>query len=85
MPVATKLHLTFSTTAGDLEDDFPLNQPLKAVKREVMARLKLDVSKADEFVVVFQGNPLDEAKNLGELNLPDNAVLTIERRELVKI
>jgi len=85
MSVATKVHVTFSTTAGDLEDDFPPNQPLHALKREVMARLKLDVSKADEFVVVLQGNPLDETKTLGELNIPDNAVLTIERRELIKI
>ena len=85
MSVATKVHVTFSTTAGDLEDGFPANQPLHALKREVMARLKLDLSKADEFVVVFQGNPLDETKTLGELNIPDNAVLTIERRELIKI
>jgi hypothetical protein len=84
MTVATKVRVTFSTTAGDLEDDFPANQPLHALKGEVMARLKLDVSKADEFVVVLQGNPLDE-KTLGELNIPDNAVLTIERRELIKI
>lgn len=85
MSVATKVHLTFSTTAGDLEDDFPLHQPLGATKRQVMGRLKLDEGKADELVVVFQGNVLDETKSLGELNLPDNAVLTIERRELVKI
>lgn len=85
MSVATKVHVTFSTTAGDLEDDFPANEPLHALKRQVMARLKLDVSKADEFVVVFQGNPLDESKTLADLNVPDNAVLTIERRELVKI
>ena len=46
-----KISLTFSTTAGDLKEDFPTNQPLHATKREVMARLKLDPSKADEFIV----------------------------------
>jgi len=81
----THIHLTFSTTAGDLERDFPLNQPLKAVKTRVMARLKLDPSKADDFIVVLEGNPLDESKTLAELGVPENSVLVIERRELVKI
>lgn len=80
-----KIHLTFSTTAGDLEDDFPVNQPLHAVKREVMARLKLDPSKADEYVVALNGNVLDETKKLGELDIPDDAVLILERKEVVKI
>lgn len=80
-----KIHLTISTTAGDLEDDFPKNQPLQALKRQVMGRLKLDPSQADQFVVVLEGNPLDESKTLEQLGLPDNAVLTLERREVVKI
>ena len=80
-----KVHLIFSTTAGDLEDDFPPNQPLGALKREVMGRLQLDPSQADQFIVTLEGNPLDEDKTLGELGLVDNAVLLIERREVVKI
>lgn len=80
-----RIKITFSTTAGDLEDDFPLNQPLDAMKREVMAKLKLDPSQADKFVVVFNGNPLDEAKTLAELAVAAGSVLTIERREVVKI
>lgn len=80
-----RIRITFSTTAGDLEDDFPVNQPLHALKREVMARLKLDPSQADQFVVVFNGNPLDEAKTLAELGIAAGSVLTIERREVVKI
>lgn len=80
-----KIHLIFSTTAGDLEEDFPLNQSLHALKREVMARLKLDPSKADEFVVTLNGNTLDEGKTLRELSIPEGSVLIIERREVVKI
>lgn len=80
-----RIRITFSTTAGDLEGDFPINQPLHALKREVMARLKLDPSQADQFVVVFNGSPLDEAKTLAELGISAGSVLTIERREVVKI
>lgn len=80
-----KIHLVFSTTAGDFEDDFPLNQPLHAVKTRVMAKLGLDVSQQDDFIVTFEGNPLDESKKLGELGLEDGAILFIERKEVVKI
>lgn len=85
MSTENKLHLTFTTNAGDLEDDFPLNQPLHALKREIMGRLKLDPSTAGDFIVVLDGNELDENKTLGDLNIPVGAVLLIERRELVKI
>lgn len=77
--------LTFSSTAGDLEDEFPSNQPLGATKKAVMGRLNLDPSQADEFIVVKDGNPLDESKTLKELNLSSGDVLTIERKEVVKI
>ena len=80
-----KVHLIFSTTAGDLEDDFPANQPLHALKREVMGRLHLDPSQADQFMVTVEGNPLDESKTLAELGLQEGAILLIERREAVKI
>lgn len=80
-----KIKLIFATTAGDFEDEFPLNQPLKAVKTRVMAQLKLDPSTADDFVVTFNGTPLDESKKLGELGLSDCTILTIERRQVVKI
>lgn len=85
MVTEMKIKLTFSTTAGDLEDDFPVNQPLHAVKRQVMARLKLDVSQADQYVVTLGGNVLDEKRSLGDLTIPAEAVLVIERREVVKI
>ena len=80
-----KVHLVFSTTAGDLEDDFPVNQPLHALKREVMGRLQLDPSQAEQFIITLEGNPLDETKTLAELGIQDNSVLLIERREVVKI
>jgi hypothetical protein len=79
------IHLTFSTTAGDLEDDFPTNQPLHAIKRRVMGKLHLDPSKADEYVVTFNGNVLDENKTFNDLNVPDNSVLILERKEVIKI
>ena len=80
-----KIHLIFSTTAGDLEDDFPTNQPLDAVKKRVMAKLGLDVSQEDDFIVTLDGNALDESKKLEELGIEDGAVLMIERKEVVKI
>jgi hypothetical protein len=85
MTTETKIWITFSTTGGDLEDEFPSNQPLHALKREIMGRLKLDPSQADQFVVTLEGNALDETKKLGDLGIPSNAVLVIERREVVKI
>lgn len=80
-----KIHITISTTAGDLEEDFPVNQPLHALKREAMARLKLDPSQADAFMITLDGTTLDESKTLAELGIQPNAVLLIERREVVKI
>lgn len=79
------IKLTFATTAGDLEDQFPLNQPLHAVKQRVMAELKLDPSQASEFCVTFDGNPLDEQSKLADLGLQECAILTIERCEVTKI
>ncbi len=65
------IKLTFATTAGDLEDVFPANQPLHAIKSEVMGRLKLDPSQADQFVITLEGNTLDEQMTLGQLGLTD--------------
>ena len=80
-----KITLTIATTAGDVSAEFPANQPLQAIKRQVMAQLKLDPSQADQFVFTFNGDTLDERKSPRELNLADGAVLTLERREVVKI
>ncbi len=80
-----RIRIIWSTTAGDLEADFPVNQPLKALKREVMARLKLDPSQAEQFVVTREGNILDESRTLEQLGIQPGAILVIERREVVKI
>ena len=80
-----RITLIISTTAGDLEDDFPANQPLMALKKEAMARLKLDVSQADEFVLVLDGEVLDESKSARDLGIESGSVLTLERKEVVKI
>ena len=80
-----KIRLIISTTAGDLEDDFPVNQPLMALKKQVMARLKLDPSQADQFVLVLDGQALDESQSPADLGLAPGSVLTLERKEVVKI
>jgi TUG ubiquitin-like protein len=80
-----KVKITISTTAGDLTDEFPANQPLHALKREVMAKLKLDPSTAEQFVLTLNGTALDESQTLGSLNVPANSVLVLERKEVVKI
>jgi hypothetical protein len=80
-----RIHLTFSTTAGDLEDDFPANQSLHAVKHMVMGRLRLDPGQADQYVVTLNGTPLDEGKTLADLGLTDGAEMVIERRDVTKI
>ena len=62
-----------------------VDQKLGDVKRVAMTKLKLDACQADEFVVTLIGNVLDENKTLAELDLADCLVLTIERKEVVKI
>lgn len=80
-----KILLTFATTAGDVTKEFPLNQPLHAVKRSVMAQAGLEADRADEFIVTQDGLELDEQRTLGELGLADGTILMIEPRALVKI
>ena len=80
-----KVDLIFTSNAGDFEDVFQTDLLLSTVKAEVMVKLKLDQSKSDEYLVTFQGNPLDESKKLSELKLTDGALLVIERKEVTKI
>lgn len=79
------ISITISTSAGDLTEDFPANQPLNAIKHEVMGRLKLDPSQADKFVLVRDGQPLDESQSLSQLDIPAGTLLVLERKEVVKI
>lgn len=80
-----KIKLSFASSAGDYEEEFPVNQPLKAVEKQVLAQLGLDPSKADDFVITLDGEVLDETKSLQELGLEDCTLLAVERREVTKI
>ena len=80
-----KVDLIFTSNAGDIEDTFETDRVVSSVKAEVMIKLKLDQSKLDEYLVTFDGNPLDESKKLSELKLTDGTVLVIERKEVTKI
>ena len=80
-----KVDLIFTSNAGDFEDTFETDRLLSSVKAEVMVKLKLDQSKSDEYLVTFDGNPLDESKKLSEFKLSDGTVLVIERTEVTKI
>ncbi|RXG87362.1 hypothetical protein [Bradyrhizobium zhanjiangense] len=84
-PEDKKVELEFVTTAGDVKDSFPPNEPLKTVKLQVMRRLGLDPSQADQFAVLRDGAELDDNKKLAELGLTDGTELFIERREVVKV
>lgn len=79
------INITFSTNAGDIEDDFPENQPLHSLKKEIMGKAKLDVSQSDEFNLTFNGEILDESQTLKELGIQDGAILVLERKEITKI
>ena len=80
-----KIKLIISTTAGDLEAEFPLNQPLHAIKKEAMGKLHLDPSTSADFVFSANGTTLDESKPLADLGLHDGEVLILERKEVVKV
>ena len=79
------VRLIIATTAGDVEESFPVNEHLHTVKHAIMKRLNLDPSKADDFVLAHDGDILDQGETLEQLRLADGAVLTLERREVVKI
>ena len=80
-----KIRLIISTTAGDLDEEFAVDQPLGAIEKIAMARLKLDPSQAEEFALVLDGQALDEERTLSELGIECDTILTLERREVVKI
>ena len=80
-----KLHLTISGANGDWENDFPPNQPIHAVKTTAMAHLHMDPSQADQFILTYNGQELNESSTLADYNLPDGATLILERGEVTKI
>lgn len=69
--------LTIQSTSGELTDQFGVKQPLHGLKREVMARLRIDPSQANSYRLVHVGNELDESKTLEDLGIPDGATLLL--------
>jgi hypothetical protein len=80
-----KLHLTISSANGDWENDFSPNQPIHAVKTTAMAHLHMDPSQADQFILTYNGQEMNESKSLADHNVPDGAMLILERRDVTKI
>jgi len=73
-----KVALTIVSSSGDIEDDFAANQKVKALKTSVMGRLEIDSSKAKQYQLVYDGNPLPENKSLADLGITDGAELVLE-------
>lgn len=72
------VHLVIVSSSGDLEDDFPVNQKIQALKTSVMGRLEIDPSKAKQYQLVHDGDPLPENKTPAELGIEDGAELVLE-------
>jgi hypothetical protein len=70
--------LVIVSSSGDIEDDFPANQKVQALKTSVMGRLEIDPSKAKQYQLVHDGDPLPENKTLAELGIDDGAELVLE-------
>ncbi len=73
------MKLTFNSATGELADDFPAERELAGLKLEVMERMKLDPSEAGQYIVACEGKTLDEAQTLGQLELPEDAMLILWR------
>jgi hypothetical protein len=71
--------ITFSTPQGAVEDDFQADQPLRTLKAEVLARLRLPASWVDQYVVALDDNTLDEAKTPADLGLSEGSTLVVWR------
>lgn len=70
--------LTIISSSGDLQDEFPENQKVSALKTSVMERLGIDASKAKQYQLVFDDDPLQGNKTLDELGIEDGAELVLE-------
>ena len=73
-----KLTLTIISSSGDIEDDFSAKQKVSALKKSVMDRLGINPSKAKQYQLVYDGDPLPGNKTLENLNIPDEAELVLE-------
>jgi hypothetical protein len=74
------IHLIIVTTGEDVEADFNVNEPVKAVKMRALAGLAPG-SKADEFRLEYNNEPLDEDQRLAfyveKFGLTDGSVLEL--------
>jgi hypothetical protein len=73
------MKLVFNSATGNVEDDFPADQSLDLLKRDVMTRLKLSPDEAGQYILACDGKTLDEAKTLGELEVAENSTLILWR------
>jgi hypothetical protein len=71
--------LIFNTSAGNLEGEFATDKPLEVLKSEVMERVHLDTSDAEQYVIAAEGSTLDEHRTLAELALPESTTLILWR------
>ncbi|MFQ5962861.1 MAG: ubiquitin-like domain-containing protein [Candidatus Scalinduaceae bacterium] len=74
-----KLILTIESAATEqpLEVEVNTNQPIRALKVSTMAKLGIDPSQADNYRLIFNGNPLSEDDTIGESNVPNGATLIL--------
>ena len=73
------MKIIFNTNGGNVEDDFPIDQPLGALKLEVMKSAKLDVEQAEQYQVAADGAFLDESKTLADLGVTEESTLILWR------
>lgn len=60
-----KIVLEIITTGEDVKEEFNINSPLKVVKVRAMKGLA-DPSQADNFILQYEGQTLDEHKKIEE-------------------
>jgi uncharacterized protein YecA (UPF0149 family) len=75
------VHLSFETTLGDFEADFPTSERVRSVKRSVMEGVRLDPNDANAFVINLDETELEDEKVLADLGLEPNTWLVLERRK----
>jgi len=73
------MRMTFNTPQGSVEDNFESDQPLRALKAAVLARLNLPSEWVDQYIVACEGQTLEEEKSLKELGLAESSTLVVWR------
>ncbi len=73
------MKVTFSTPQGAVDGDFAADQPLNALKAEVLAKLRLPAAWLDQYVVAQDDKTLDETKSLNDLGIGAESTLVVWR------